>query len=193
MEGYWSLHYAWNNLARLASGEFLYLWNDDAIMETPEWDNIVGEYSGKVGVIQGSLVASEENPLTAGHDTCFPIIHRAIVETSGFLSPTPFNDTYIHELAHLLRIEIRDNRIQVTHNRNGNDETHANGAATSMAQGPAWQSWWKRYNSEEVLGPLVETAKRFRARFPKSPGTESEFNSRIKHVLDCSKANLRQL
>jgi hypothetical protein len=161
-EGYWSLHHAWNSLARLATGEFLYLWNDDVIMETQDWDVVVQEYAGKICVIQGA------HPLNVGDKTSFPLVHRSIPETCGFLSPTPFNDTYIHDFAVMLGIEVHDDRIQVTHNRSGSDETFLAGAATSIEQGPVFQGWWNRYNSEEVHAPMVWAAKHFRQRFTRT-------------------------
>ena len=158
-EGYWSLHHAWNSLARLSTGEFLYLWNDDVFMETQDWDNIVQEYVGKICVIQGS------HRLNVGDQTSFPLVHRAIPETCGFLSPTPFNDTYIHDFAAMLGIEVYDDRIQTTHNRLGDDKTFIEGAATSLDQGSIFKGWLARYRSEEVRGPMGLAAKRFRERF----------------------------
>ena len=183
LDGYWSLDKAWNDLAKLSQGEFLYLLNDDVVMETQDWDVVVGEYSGKICVVQGQCsndqglwLDSVANIIGLGGgssmDTAacqgFPLIHREIPETCGFLSPTPFNDTYIHDFAIMLGIEIRDDRLRVTHNRHGNDETYTKGAETSVEQGPIWQQWYARYTSEEIQDSMARAAKRFRERFPKT-------------------------
>lgn len=46
--GYQDLHCYYNNLAARAEGEWLFIWNDDAMMRTSHWDEIVCRYSPPV-------------------------------------------------------------------------------------------------------------------------------------------------
>jgi hypothetical protein len=41
-KGYDSLHEYYNELASKATGDWLMLWNDDAVMETEGWDEKIG-------------------------------------------------------------------------------------------------------------------------------------------------------
>ena len=48
--GYKNLHQYMNQLWGQASGEWLLLWNDDAIMQTKDWDLEIGKYDDQIGV-----------------------------------------------------------------------------------------------------------------------------------------------
>lgn len=106
-DGYLDLHKYVNFLASNAEGEFLFLWNDDAIMQTDCWDTYVHEHKGECIIMH-----------PVGNDTCydmtdtpikdwslkgtsFPIVSRRIVEVLGYFSLHPHNDTYLNTVMRL--------------------------------------------------------------------------------------------
>ena len=50
--GYKNLHEYMNALWVQASGEWLMLWNDDALMETKDWDLEIGKYDDKFALLK---------------------------------------------------------------------------------------------------------------------------------------------
>jgi len=123
--GYIKLHHYVNQLALQATGEWLFLWNDDALLETPGWDEVVAEYAGQFVVL---------NPGTnhTGHprENCiFPIVPKAWVDILGHFSLSNHNDTYVEYIANQLGIR-RNVDIVVTHDRadltgGNNDQVYA--------------------------------------------------------------------
>ena len=45
--GYDNLHVYVNTLAGAATGEWLFFWNDDCIMESEGWDDVIKQYDGQ--------------------------------------------------------------------------------------------------------------------------------------------------
>ena len=150
LDGYWALQHAWNDLAAVAEGEYLFLWNDDVLMDTKDWDVTLGLYKGKICVIELATSAGPEN-------SSFPVIHSSIPKQTGYLSPSPFNDNYIHDISALLGIQVREHRISVTHrgwtDSHYDDATHAEGSATSMASGDERNKHWLAY--ETTIRPII--------------------------------------
>ncbi len=87
--GYGGLHLYVNALARIATGDWLFLWNDDCIMETQGWDSVVGEYDGQMVVLNPQSNHSNQE---RGH-CVFPIVPRRMVEILGHFSLSKHNDT----------------------------------------------------------------------------------------------------
>src|SRR4051812_35793729 len=46
--GYGALQNYYDELAAQARGDWLFLWNDDALMRTPDWLDVVGSYDGRM-------------------------------------------------------------------------------------------------------------------------------------------------
>jgi glycosyl transferase family 2 len=123
--GYGSLQRYYNELADRATGDWLFLWNDDCLMQTPDWLDIVRSYEGKMAVL---------NPNT-NHDNweidmnVFPILPRKMVELMGHLSLSPHNDSWIEYVARDSGIMVRV-PIMILHDRadltgQNDDETYA--------------------------------------------------------------------
>lgn len=93
--GYRGLHHYFNLLAREATGGWLLLWNDDALMQTTRWDDILR------GVDWRYLVAElRDQHWTARGMSTFPAVRRAAVEAVGAFSPhTCHCDTYWTQLS----------------------------------------------------------------------------------------------
>ena len=126
--GYRDLHTHVNNLCGISDGEYLLLWNDDAVMETENWDNYLEEhhqglYGDPIAVIQ-----MDNNH----HPDIFPLVHRKVYEILGHFSLNAHNDTWIHWVAELAGIERKDFRIKAFHDRfditgNNDDDIYEGG------------------------------------------------------------------
>ncbi len=146
--GYSRLNLYFNELARLAGGSWLVLWNDDARMETQGWDEIIN-------VLGGSYLPSGAKIHVCdlwvdGHspDLCtFPVISRAIYQAAGGYSPhTCHCDTWWQDIGRALGV-IKPIPVRVDHQRadltgGHNDTTYHEGLAG--------------YRSAEFYGPEVQ-------------------------------------
>lgn len=124
-EGYDSLHHFINELAGVSEGEFLFIWNDDAIMITKEWDKYVEEHSGKLCVLQIDNNHFSHSKWREHGAFVFPFIHRKYYEILNHISLNPHNDTWVHFVATFCDIEINEFRICAHHDRadlTGNNE-----------------------------------------------------------------------
>jgi hypothetical protein len=123
--GYERLHHYYNELAERARGDWLFLWNDDCIMETRNWIEVVRSYDGKMAVL---------NPNT-NHDNweidmnVFPILPRKMFELMGHFSLSNHNDSWVEFVARDAGIMVRV-PISIIHDRydltgNNDDDVYA--------------------------------------------------------------------
>jgi hypothetical protein len=122
-KGYASLHEFINSLCKVSTGNYLLLWNDDALMMNSGWDEELTLYDGETICIQ---MDNNSFPYI------FPIISRDIYEVLGHFSLSPYNDTWIHDVCSPCGIEICDTDIYAIHDRptdtgNNDDETFREG------------------------------------------------------------------
>lgn len=109
--GYSRLHEYVNALAVVSTREWLLLWNDDARMLTPGWDERVAE--APAGVL---WPAHNDSPLL----NVFPIVHRSFVETVGHFSLSPHCDSWVQDVAaalgahHRIAVEVLHDRHDLT-------------------------------------------------------------------------------
>lgn len=107
--GYEGLNIYYNALAKNASADWLFVWNDDCIMNTQGWDNEIRKYDGQIKVLK--VHTHNEHPYSI-----FPIVPAAWVEVTGQLSRHQMIDAEISQIAYMLDIiQIVD--IDVTHDR----------------------------------------------------------------------------
>jgi len=122
--GYENLHTYVNTLAGNASGEWLFFWNDDGIMVTEGWDEVIDSYKG-----QFKLLAPKDNH--NGHPyAIFPIVPRDWFILVGHLSQNAQNDAWLSHIAYMLDIFERID-VEFIHDRaditgNNDDETFQN-------------------------------------------------------------------
>lgn len=120
--GYEGLNQYYNALANNTSADWLFVWNDDCIMNTPNWDEVVRKYNGEFKILK--VHTHNEHPYSI-----FPIVPAIWVETLGQLSRHQMIDAEISQIAYMLDvIQIVD--IDVIHDRadltgNNADETDA--------------------------------------------------------------------
>ena len=118
--GYEGLNLYYNGLAEQASADWLFIWNDDAIMESTGWDKIVNSNAGEFKLLK--VRAHREHPYSI-----FPIYPKTWYDLFGFVSRHQMVDAELSQEAYMLDIlKIVD--IHVTHDRhditgNNQDET----------------------------------------------------------------------
>ncbi len=122
--GYENLHVYVNTLAGNASGDWLFFWNDDGVMVTEGWDDVVRSYTG-----QFKLLAPRDNH--NGHPyAIFPIVPRDWFMLVDHLSQNAQNDAWLSHIAYMLDIFERID-VEFIHDRaditgNNDDSTFQN-------------------------------------------------------------------
>lgn len=122
--GYDQLHTYVNTLAGSATGEWLFFWNDDAIMLSENWDTEIDKYTG-----QFKLLAPKDNH--DGHPyAILPIVPIDWFKLMDHLSMNAQNDAWLSHIAYMLDIFERID-VEFLHDRaditgNNNDETFQN-------------------------------------------------------------------
>lgn len=107
--GYKYLHKYVNDLSFKSNGNWLLLWNDDAIMETEHWDEIIRSYNNNfVCICPASNI---------GYCGLFPIIPRKWIEITGHFSLNCSNDTWVEDVSNSVGIKVDDTRIYIMHDR----------------------------------------------------------------------------
>ena len=93
--GYERLHVYLNDLCKIAKGELLFLWNDDARIDTKNWDLKIKKY---VEENEKMLFLFLDNVKPREMYYNFPLVSKNVYETLGFFSCTPHNDTFYEYL-----------------------------------------------------------------------------------------------
>jgi hypothetical protein len=121
--GYANLPKYMETLALNSKGAWFIVWNDDALMESQDWDKEIVSYTG-----QFKLLAFKDNHNKHPY-SIFPIVPRDWVVLFGTISPQQAIDAWVSQVAYVVdcfqRIEAT-----VTHDRhdltgNNNDTTYA--------------------------------------------------------------------
>lgn len=119
--GYENLHTYVNTLAGAATGEWIFFWNDDGVMLTENWDDVIESYNG-----QFKLLAPRDNH--NGHPyAIFPILPMDWFKLMDHLSLNAQNDAWLSHIAYMLDIFERID-VEFLHDRaditgNNDDET----------------------------------------------------------------------
>jgi hypothetical protein len=109
--GYDKLHLYVNDLAEQSTGPWLFLWNDDAFMETDNWDLFLDRFN--------SLAPAVLSPSSTGvgHTMCcFPIVSRALYDRLGHMSLSPHIDSWLQDLGNQARI-LHNINVSILHDR----------------------------------------------------------------------------
>lgn len=126
--GYPQLHLYVNRLAEFATGEWLLLWNDDALMTTRNWDSVFSSYSAAL------MYVLNLSSTKFGHSQCcFPAISRSLYARLGHMSLSNHIDTWLQDLGNSTGI-LRNVPVHVHHDRfdltgGHNDQIFAEGQA----------------------------------------------------------------
>jgi hypothetical protein len=107
--GYSQLHDYVNTLARASSADWMFFWNDDAIMETQGWDTEICKYTGEFKLL--AVHTHHDHPYSI-----FPIVPRAWLDLIGHLSLHSMNDAWLSQNAYCVDIYKRI-EVDVLHDR----------------------------------------------------------------------------
>lgn len=156
--GYARLNEYVNEMACQANAHWLFMWNDDALMDTTGWDKEISKYTGDFKVL--AVHTHNEHPYSI-----FPIVPQKWFEICGYISPHQSIDGYVSQLAYLIDRIDRIN-VYVTHDRydltgNNNDKTYQDRV---MYEGNPKDprdfhhiSWTqKRYNDADRLAQFIK-------------------------------------
>jgi hypothetical protein len=114
--GYQGLHHYYTAMARQAQGQWFLIWNDDATILTPEWDQYVQQNANFIGMLH----MGTENFKSAL--TLFPLIPRVWLELFGEISQHQLNDSWIQDICHAadavcgIPVSVFHDRYDVTGN-----------------------------------------------------------------------------
>lgn len=109
--GYCRLHRYVNGLSALARGDWLLLWNDDAVMETEGWDSVIGSHDHTAPLVLSLSSTGYGHALC-----CFPATSRALYAALGHLSLSPHVDTWLQDIGRAMGV-LRDIPVHVRHDR----------------------------------------------------------------------------
>jgi hypothetical protein len=107
--GYGRLHDYVNTLARASSADWMFFWNDDAVMETPGWDLEIIRHTGEFKLL--AVHTHNDHPYSI-----FPIVPRAWLDLIGHLSQHSMNDAWLSQNAYCVDIWKRID-VHVLHDR----------------------------------------------------------------------------
>ena len=107
--GYAGLNRYYNHLAKSTSSDWLFVWNDDAVMQTPGWDTVIGQCTGQFRLLK--VHTHNEHPYSI-----FPIVPRAWYDLTQELSRHQMIDAELSQIAFLLDLmQVID--VDVVHNQ----------------------------------------------------------------------------
>ena len=107
--GYSRLHDYVNTLAHASSADWMFFWNDDAVMDSEGWDIEIERYTGQFKLL--AVHTHRDHPYSI-----FPIVPRAWLDVIGHLSLHSMNDAWLSQNAYCVDIFERIN-VHVTHDR----------------------------------------------------------------------------
>jgi hypothetical protein len=127
--GYAGLNKYFNTLAESADADWLFVWCDDAIMETQDWDEHIAECTGEFKLLK--VHTHNEHPYSI-----FPIVPAEWREITGYISKHQLIDCEVSQMAYLMDL-MKIIEVNVTHDRadltgNNND---ANASAKQYFEG----------------------------------------------------------
>lgn len=133
--GYSNFHVMVNQLAAKATGEWLMLWNDDAIMHTPDWaQRVQNHHSSSIPCVLNLYSEAMNNNL-------FPIISRPMYEAMGHFSLSTHCDSWVQDIANSLGIHLYVPGIDIEHKRDLlNDETKQQSQGAYAITSPLYDS-----------------------------------------------------
>ena len=119
--GYNGLNRYYNGLAAQATADWLFVWNDDALMETTGWDKVVTSHTGEFKLLK--IHVHREHPYSI-----FPIYPKEWYDLFGFVTRHQMTDAELSQIAYMLDI-MKIVEIYATHDRhdltgNNNDTTY---------------------------------------------------------------------
>jgi len=112
---YYGFHHYINSLSKKSKGEFLFLWGDDAVMKSKDWDLEILKYNGVFCMLSPKVDNMESYWRDQG--VLFPIIPKKWVDLTGVFSMSPSCDSWADVLSKKLGIFTNIESVVLTHER----------------------------------------------------------------------------
>jgi len=107
--GYARLNEYVNGLARHSQGDWFFFWNDDAVMLSQDWDQIIRQKMQEFCCIR--IPTHNQHPYAI-----FPIVPRAWLDICGYLSDHQLSDAWISQISYMLDVVVNV-EVEVIHDR----------------------------------------------------------------------------
>lgn len=169
--GYGRLNEYVNGLAADPDCDWFFFWNDDAIMQTQDWDAVITSYTGQFRLL--SVHTHNDHPYSI-----FPIVPRAWYDILGHLSQHQMNDAWLSQIAYKLDVYERI-AVWVEHDRNdltGNNNDSTYKARIMFEGNPADP---RDFHNREVTEKRLQETDQL-ANYMKSQGMSTDFWERVK-------------
>lgn len=111
--GYHNLHLYVNDLCKLASKDYVWLWNDDIEIKEANWDKIIESH------LLPALAVYDFQYKGTGN-LYFPLVPKKIIDWLGHFSLNAHNDTWMHDIVQGI-IPIKVIRLPIVNNRETNN------------------------------------------------------------------------
>lgn len=149
--GYPGFHEMVNLLAAKAKGDWLLLWNDDALMSPPDWHKKINMRDSRKPVVLNFFAPGVMD------NNLFPVVSRSMYEAMGHFSLSPHCDSWVQDTANELGIHESVVGIEAWHRRDIiSDATKTHSQATYAQTSP-------RYNSVEIQNLRNEDKRKVEA------------------------------
>lgn len=127
---YSGLHHYINDLSKKAIGTSIFIWNDDVLMKSKNWDTIILNLHTTFCVLSPKVENMESYWKNQG--VLFPIIPKKWIDVVGDWSPVHAVDSWTDLLSRKLNLLINVGDIVIYHDRhdksgNNYDETYIEG------------------------------------------------------------------
>lgn len=128
--GWSGMHHYMNALADIAQGEWLMLWNDDAVMQSTGWDQVI--HRSPPGVLHMNTNHIPELNV-------FPVVSTKIIRAMGHFSLSPHCDSWVFDAATeagcVVRIDVDalHDRFDMTGNNDDSVYRHSQSSYQSSA------------------------------------------------------------
>jgi hypothetical protein len=107
--GYSRLNEYINKLSENSSADWIFFWNDDAVMESESWDLEIVKHTGEFKLL--AVHTHNDHPYSI-----FPIVPRAWLDVIGHLSLHSMTDAWLSQIAYCVDIWERID-VHVVHDR----------------------------------------------------------------------------
>lgn len=173
--GYFDLHLWLNSLANAARGDWLFVFTDDAVLKTQNWDRVlqsVGSIAPWPAIEDVCVLA----PYVASHpDGCdFPVIRRGMYRLLGTMGPIPYVDAWFQCLATFVGALLRP-PIEVAHEKPDSTPLHGADERPNFVRfcQPTTEVGWATVQAAARLLARIDVgyaAERWESRPPTAPG-----------------------
>lgn len=109
--GYVNLHNYINTLSNQSEGNWLFVWNDDAIMQSKNWDLEIEKFNGQMKVLRFKD-NHNEHP-----NAIFPCVPRDWLMLFEQYSPHPHIDTWVSQIGYLTDCMQNVPSVEIFHDR----------------------------------------------------------------------------